>query len=251
MNIYFVYVEQIFHPPDNIIPEVFSQKFNSIRAAFAIFFTKVRDVFNAAQLPVDKLKRSLQDYNPRLMSQLTDANSIDDVLDIVRKKCSLINITCLEVIVDSFNLLEAKKHIEDYKNELNKFCDNISARLALAETFEVVSTSSPLKCETIEFVLDWEFEEDYALRDALRDVEDILTVSFERLAKIVQVKVFVKVHSITVTCTFPFILTTLLIAKAQETLESLKERGLIKLIVGHCVVFDKYKRDEVRNESIF
>ena len=169
----------------------------------------------------------------------------------MREKCSLIDITCLEVIVDCFNLLEAKKYIEDYKSELNEFCNNISARLAIKETFEVVSTPSPLKCETIEFVLAWEFKDDYALKDALRDVKDILTVSFERLAKIVQVIVIAEEHSITVTCTFPFLLTTLLIAKAQENLESLKKRGLIKLIIGHCVVFDKDKRDEVRNESIF
>ena len=230
---------------------MFSQEFNSMRAKFAIFFTKVRDVFNTAQLPADKLKRSLQDYNPHLKSLLIDTNSTDDVLDIVREKCSLIDINCLEVIVDCFNLLEAKKHIEDYKSKLNEFCDNISARLALKETFEVVTTPFPLKCETIEFLLAWEFKDNQALKDALTDVDDILTVSFERLAKYVKVNVIVEEQSITVMCTFPFILTTLLIAKAQETLELLKKRGLIKLIIGHCVVFDKDKRDKVWNESIF
>ena len=250
MNIYFVCVEQKFHP-HNIIPETFSREFNSIRKKFAIAFKRVRGVINTAKPLVDDLKRSLQDYNPYIKSQLIHVSSIDDVLDVVREKCSLIDITCLEVIVDYFELDEAKKHIEDYKSELNKFCDNISARLALKETFEVVTTPSPTKCETIEFVLPWEFEDDYVLRTALRDVKDILTVSFERLAKFVQVKVFAKMYSITVMCTFPFILTTLLIAKAQETLELLKKRGLIKLIIGHCVVFDKDKRDKVWNESIF
>lgn len=250
MNINFVYVEQEFHPR-NIIPETFSWEFNSIRAEFTNFFTKVRDVFNIAQLPADKLKHSLQDYNPHIKSQLIDASSTDDILDIVREKCSLIDITCLEIIVNYFNLLEAKEHIESYKSELNEFCNKISAHLALKETFRVVTTPSPLKCETIEFLLAWEFKDNQALEDALRNIKDILTVSFEKLAKIVQVIEIADRHSITVTCTFPFIQTTLLIAKAQETLESLKKRGLIKLIIGHCVVFDKDKRDEVRNESIF
>ena len=231
---------------------MFSREFNLIRAEFANLFTNMWNVFNTAQLQADKLKWFLQDYFPHLKSQLICASSTEDALEVVKEECSLIDITCLEVIVDHFNLLEAKKHIEDYKSKLNKFCDNISARHALKETFRVVTTPFPLKCETIEFVLPWEFKDDYALRDALRDVEDILTVSFERLAKIVQVFFSpADGHSITVTCTFPFILTTLLIAKAQETLELLRERGLVKLTIGHCVVFDKSKRDEVRNESIF
>ena len=98
--------------------------------------------------------------------------------------------------MDSLNLLETKKYIENYKSKLNKFCNNTSAHLALKETFRVVTTPSPLKCETIEFILPWKFKDDYTLRDALRDVEDILTVSFERLTKIVQVIVITDRHSI-------------------------------------------------------
>ena len=58
----------------------------------------------------------------------------------------------------------------------------------------MITTLSPLKCQIVKVVLAWEFEEDYALREALKDVKDILTVSFERLAMIVKVIVIEEGH---------------------------------------------------------
>ena len=91
------------------------------------------------------------------------------------------------------------------------------------------------------FVLDWNAEE-----HTLEDVRDILAESFKRYAKHVQIKVIKKVNSIAVICIFPLSLATLLIANAQETLELVKTKGLVRLNIGHCTIYDRHRRDEVR-----
>ena len=52
-------------------------------------------------------------------------------------------------------------------------------------------------------------------------------------------------RSIIVTCFFTLSLTTSIIARAMETLEQVKKKGLIQLIVGHCTIYDKHQRDKV------
>ena len=45
--------------------------------------------------------------------QVIDNKTID-VLDVVRDHCTLINISCLEGIVECFDIKEAEKHIQAY-----------------------------------------------------------------------------------------------------------------------------------------
>ena len=106
-----------------------------------------------------------------------------------------------------------------------------------------MSKSSPLKCETAIFVLEWNPDE-----TSLADIKNLLSITFERLNKRVKVIVIKEGNSITVICTFSFNLTALLISKAQETLELVKKEGLIRMTIGHCIIYDRYKRNEVSEE---
>ena len=100
--------------------------------------------------------------------------------------------------------------------------------------FKVTRTPSLLKCETAIFVLDWD-----PTTYTLQDIQDIIA---EVVDKNVQICVIRKGNSIVVTCFFPLSVTTLVIAKAQETLEDMKKKRLIQLTIGYCTTYNKHQR---------
>ena len=141
--------------------------------------------------------------------------------------------------MERFKIKEAEKYIEAYKNTIQSFCKNRVSN-TLGECFKGTKKLSLLQCETAVYVLDW------IPRDCtLEDVKDILAESVEGNVQICNLR---EGESIVVTCFFPLSLTPFLIAKAQETLHHVKERGLISLTIGYCTIYDKSKRDEVIDE---
>ena len=211
--------------------------FGSIRRRFAVTFNKIREVINKTPPPLDKLKRFLRDGYSHLKNEIAYSNSVDDVLDLVSEHCTLININCLEGIVERFDIKEAETYIQTYKDAVKTFCEETKASLCLYENFKVIKTPL-LKCETAIYVLDWD-PTDYTLQD----IRDILSVSVEGNVEIRDIR---EGRSIVVTCFFPLSLTPSLIAKAQETLEEVKKKGLIQLTVGYCTIYDKCQRDKVK-----
>ena len=218
--------------------------FNSMRLEFGTTFSKIRDAIKEASVTLENLKTCLRDCYPDLSPQLahTSTNTLDDILEIVKEKCTLIDIGILKAIAKRFGITKADVHIRAYEDTIEEFCHTITTRLSLNESL-VVSTSSPLKCETAKFVLEWDPD-----KTSLTDIKNLLSVAFERLNKRVKVIIVTEGNSIIVTCTFPLSLTTLLITKAQETLKIVKKRGLLQLIIGHCTIYDKCQRDKVRDE---
>ena len=218
-----------------------SHVFGSSRKEFALAFSKIRKAINASPPPLEELKEFLEDGYSYLQPQLVHCNSISEVLRIVKDHCTLIDISCLEGIVERFDIKEAKTHIQVYKNFIQSLCEKTKAYLCLNENFKVTKMPSLLKCETIEFVLDWDPKS-----CTLEDIKDILSESLEMN---VQIRYIREGNSIIVICFFPLSPAILIIiAKAQESLEVLKKKGLLKLTVGYCTIYDKYKRDEVRDE---
>ena len=218
-----------------------SHVFGSSRKEFAIAFSKIRKAINASPPPLEELKEFLEDGYSHLQPQFVHCNSIADVLRIVKDHCTLIDISCLEGIVERFDIKEAETHIQAYKNFIQSSCEKTKACLCLNENFKITKTPSLLRCETVEFVLDWDPKS-----CTLEDIKDILSESLEMN---VQIRYIREGNSIIVICFFPLSPTKIIIiAKAQETLEVLKKKGLLKLTVGYCTIYDKCKRDEVRDE---
>ena len=182
------------------------------------------------------MKQFLRDGYSYLKSQIAHSTSIDDVLDVVNDHCTLINISCLEGIVERYDIKEAETHIQAYKNIVQSFCKETKASLCLEETLKESKSRSLLK-ETAIFVLDWD-----PTNYTLQDIRDIIAESVEDN---VQICVIREGKSIIVTCFFPLSLTTSIIARAQETLEEMKKRGLLQLTVGYCTIYDKHQRDKV------
>ena len=230
-------IEEVCLTRGVVIPRNLDSVFGSIRKKFAIAFSKIREAINESALPLEKLKRFLADGYSHLKSQIALSNSIDDVLDVVNNHCTLININCLEGIVERFDIKEAEIHIQAYKNVVQLFCEKTKASLCLDESFKVTKTPSLLQCETAVFVLDWD-----PTGYTLQDIRDIIAESVEGNVEIRDLR---EGKSIIITCFFPLSLTRILIAKAQKTLESVKKKGLIQLTIGDYPIYD-HKRDKVR-----
>ena len=222
-----------------------SPTFHSIRVKFGIAFNKIRSAIKESPLTSDDLKSFLNDCYSDLTPQLTHSNSntIDGILDVVKDKCTLIDVCILEAIAERFDISKAESHIQAYNIEVDKFCQTVTTRLSLNESFEI-SKSSPLKCETATFVLEWDPDE-----KTLADIKNLLSVAFGKLNRRVKIIILKEGNSIILTCTFPYDLLSPLIAKAQDALELVKERGLIHLSIGICVIYDKHS-DEVRDKYI-
>ena len=185
------------------------------------------------------MKYFFADSYPHLKSEITHSKSIDDVLDVVRDHCTLIDISCLEGIVERYDIKEAEIHIQAYKNIVQSFCKKTKAFLCLNETFKENKSHSLLKCETAVFVLDWD--------PKCCTIEDINVLLAESVEENVQIRVIRENQSISINCFFSLSLIALLIGKAQETLESVRKKGLIQLTIGHCTIYD-HRRDKVTDE---
>ena len=219
-----------------------SPTFNSMRLEFGTTFSKIRDAIKETTVTLEDLNLFLRDCYPDLSPQLAHtSNTLNDILEIVKEKCTLIDIGILKAIAKRFAITKADVHIKAYEDAIEEFCCTVTTRLSLQESL-VVSNSSPLKCEIAKFVLEWDPD-----KTSLTDIKNLLSVAFERLNKRVKVIIVTEGNSIVVTCTFPLNMTTLLITKAQETLELVKMRGLLQLTVGQCTIYD-YRRDKVRVE---
>ena len=191
---------------------------------------------------LEEMKYYLQRHYFHPKQHLANITTIADFLNVVKEKCSLIDIRCLEVVIDQFCLKKVEQCIKVYKSFINDFCCHATVESCLNETFEVVAMSTPLKCETLKFFLNWKPSNNYRIRDAT----ELLFVSFGELAKNVKLITFKEDISLIMTCTFPFSLCSSLIKKAHENIESAKKKGVINLTIADHVVFDEISRDDVR-----
>ena len=210
-----------------LIPQSMSSEFTNIRTKFGITFNIIRSIIKSNPPPLEDLKEFLEDCDSSLKPSLVHCKCISDVLNIVRDKCTLIDINYLDAIVMRFNVEGAKTYIVSYTKDIEEFCQNSSIRVCLDEIFSVTIISPPLKCETVTFVLDWD-PDDYTLND----IRTLLSAVFQRLAKRVTVKVVKQGNSITITCTFPLSLLGSLTAMAQEAFQFIKKE-FIRLAIGH------------------
>ena len=212
-----------------------------MRVTFGNLFHKVAPLIEAAIPSLDELKRYIRRCFQELAPQLSTAKSFDNVIDIVQDSCTIINICCLEAIVDCYEVTEAEKHITEFKKRVDTFCEKVKADICLKQNFKT-SSSSHLICESIEFVVEWKADE-----CTLRHIKGLLSKAFEDMAKSVQVRAVNEGNSIIVTCYAPLRLMDFLLMAAKSNLDLLKEMGVIKLTIGYHIIFDKYKDDKVRS----
>ena len=236
------FIDQTF-PSEVILQPTFQHDFDQMRMKFGKLFYTVAPLIAKGIPSLQDLKTYLRRCFRELRPQLATAESLDDVMDLVQDKCTIINVCCLEEIVDQYDITEAKEHITNYNTAVDEFCKKIKADVCCNQSFIISSSSRQLTCETIVFVVEWEAD-----KYTLIDIRGLLSKAFKGMAKKVQVISVNEGNSIIVTCYAPQSLIELLLMTAKENLGSLTQLGVIKLTIGYHTIYDKRQRDKVRDE---
>ena len=237
-----ILIDQTCRPQVNLQP-TYQYEFDQMRVVFGKLIHTVAPLIEAGIPSLKELKTYLRRCFEELEPQLVNAETFDDVIDVVQHSCTIINVCCLEAIVNHYKITEAKQHIIDFKSAVDEFCKKIKADICIDQTFAIDSTSHHLTCETIEFVVEWKINE-----RTLSHIKGLLSKAFKDMAKSVQVRAIKEGNSIIVTCSAPHYMMDILLVTSKENLDVLKEMGLIKLTLSYCTIYDKHQRDKVRDE---
>ena len=189
-----------------------------------------------AEPELNDLKELVGSCNSELKPKLAECSKVSDVLSLVKEECSLIDVSLLEALVKEFKVKKAEQYIEEYRGTFKEFHENTPIARCLKEKFDDAKTPPPLNCETITYVFDWRPNE-----RMLKDITDILS---EFSGKFVRIRYIDTGYSIVVTCSFPYSLHGVLVARVMENLQLLKDKGLIKLTIGYWTIWEEYKTEQ-------
>ena len=229
-------VEVILHPGHKA-------EFDRMGDLLGTLIDDIAPLIEASIPSLNKFKTYLGRCRRELKLKLKDADSFDDVMEVIEGECSIINIAFLETIVSKYSIQDAADKILAYQTHLDEFCEN-NLTMFCNHQFKRLS-SSLLTCETIKFVLKWNPSE-----HSLSDIKGLLWKTFKDNQ--VEVVVIEEGNSIIVTCYAPHYLMESLLLTARENLDVLKEEmGLISLTIGYFTVYDQHVIDEVRYTAVY
>ena len=226
----------------NLISEEHKYYLDKMRGNFGIFY------FNVTELVSDTIRKKhlkkfiefINECYSELGPNLTSAATVKDVMKVIKTKCNVINIASVEVAVTFNSKTEAKAKplIANFNAAVNEFCRTFKLQFLLNEK---LLTSNFLICETIEFVLDWDPAE-----HLLNDIRHLMEKAFKGLSRRIIVKSMHKGNSIIIICGAPTHLMNALQLRARDNLTVLQEEfALMRLKIGHCIVYDRTIRNKV------
>ena len=217
-------------------PRNMGEKFKDMRIKFGSTFYNVRLLFSKkwakSQKDINKMKALLADCFPDLKSELSVAKTIDGVLDVVKRKCSIVDVRPLEVLAQQFKIKKAEDIIRKHKEAAEEFCKSVSVSLSSDETLQAIPTRY-LLCETITFVLNRNPDS-----TTLQDINDVL-LELELLQKYhIELEVINarKGQSVVVTCYCPAEYTTSLIVAVLDKEKILQKRGFKEFLIGNNAI---------------
>ena len=210
------------------LPLKLSSEFTEMRNKFANLIDDVAKAMDRTSC--DELKRYVRRHI-HLRPQLVQCQNTDNIIELIGDNCSLNDIALLKGVVDRFKVEEAQTAIQRYKDEIENFHQEgrplrqfLDSQLAL---------SSPLQCETATITVNKAID-DYKWND----IKILMTLAFEALAPNVKVVFIREDNSFTITCSFPLALSESFIATALKNIEALIEKGVQRLTIGYCTVYD-------------
>lgn len=205
---------------------------DKIRDGLVQLLCIVAPLIEAVIPSVDDFISLLKRYRPSAKPLLSLAKSFDDVLEIIKEKCSITNISLLEIIVNHYSISEANDYILAFRANVNQFCEINITNIQFKKL-----SSSLLTCDTIKFVVSWE-----ATSCTLHTIKGLLWTAFSDLDREVEVISF---NELVIICYAPHHMTDILLVTAQGNLEALIEAGVIKMLIGHHTVYDKNIKEMV------
>lgn len=190
---------------------------------------------------LEALKTLVSVTFPELKSSICVSDCPSEVLTILSEKCNVLDVTFLELIINYYAVDSLKQEISQYKEILEKFCDDLSLKICCGVEFTgCIPPGRSLKCDMVEFILDWQPD-----NHVLSDVRLLLEKAFEKMSRKVKVAYLDDGHSVLIGCFAHYCYHPILIMKAQKNLQALKDSGLKRLIIGYSIIWDEYTRDEV------
>ena len=203
----------------------YKRDFIHLQGSFGRLFDSMCETVKS-HVPVDDLKRYLCRTFSEFESLLQDTNTTDDVMKAVRNESSLTDFAYFEQIANNFDLQQMKQNIDDYCNTLDSFCEHTLDNHSYVRSFREDYPRYILSSDKIVFRLQWKANE-----KTLKDIRDVLQMSFGHLADRVQI-VVIEDGSVVVVCWAPRYLMEELVRQASESVHRLAEMGVVKLIVG-------------------
>ena len=218
--------------------------------AFGNLIETVAPVISAGIPSLQELKLYLHRCFVELKPQLSLATSFDDVMEIVEDKCTVVNICCLEAIINHYNITAAEQHVKVFKKTVDDFCEKLKAEICSSDRLISTLSSHCFNFETLEFVVEWNVE-----NCTLDDIRGLLLKAFKDIAKNVRVTTM-KEDNLMRLLVVPFTPTKiadfqLMSADENPGLIISREMELVKLMVSYDNVLDVFDPDQVRNEYIY
>ena len=218
--------------------------FENLRQMFGRLISSIKCLIADNVSSLEDLKTNLQRSFRELKPQLAHAKSLDDVITIIVEKYNIINVDCLEAIVDHLDVKEAKDYITAYKRRADEFCKEVSLSMCCNESFKAVSLSCLLTCETVQCALKWNADE-----HKLIEVQDLLTRLFKSNHNRVYIMDIRMGSHIIITCYVPKHIVDVLLIETTKN-DVVKESKLLKLTIGYSTVLDEIEKTEVYSSII-
>ena len=207
-------------------------------------FNDVRGIFSnkKEQLDVKQVKGFINDCCNNLKPKINCSETIDEVLDVVKENCSIVDVRLLKRIAEKFKIPEAEKIIKLYQEKAATFCESVSVRLCLGEKLHAVAVPSTPKREKVTFIFNWDPDE-----STLQDVRAVLD-KLEPL-DIFLIKLEIG-QSVVVTCYCPAEYISLLIATVHKKLVILQKRGLKEFRIAQCTIWVDTTLEVSKNKNV-
>ncbi|XP_019854336.1 PREDICTED: uncharacterized protein LOC109583430 [Amphimedon queenslandica] len=213
------------------MPQSFNAEFIDMRIKFGQTFRKVLKILKTCPSAVEDLRELLIFLYSDFKARLTQCHNVSCILELIHEKCSLINVSLLESIMNELEVMEeAVTVISEYKASIETFLQSVSLRLSLNEKF---SSLPSLRCETATIYVGRNVDD-----CTLNDIMELVSLAADRLSKRVTLVVVREGNSFTITFSFPAFLSESLIATALNNIDSLIERGVKRLTIGYGVVYE-------------
>ena len=151
--------------------------FDQVKTKFQELLDTIVPLITEGIPSLEEVKKFLGTRFHELKPHLSTAESLDDVIVLIKKKCTITNITCLETIVDRYNNGNIRHHITAYKSAVDEICEKFKHRVLGNKNVTIVSTS--LKYELIKFVIEWQQTDDLTLDD----IDGLLWKAFGDMAE--------------------------------------------------------------------
>ena len=126
----YIQIDQTCRPQISLQP-TYQYDFDQMRVAFGKLIHTVAPLIEASIPSLKELKTYLGRCFRELKPQLSIAKSFDDVMELVEDKCTIINVCCLEAIVDEYNVKTATKYIAEFKLAVDMFCERSNLKYAV------------------------------------------------------------------------------------------------------------------------